>query len=144
MKLQPLALLLSIALPAALGAQVVHTTGTPGRVAGIAPTPPPPPPAGNYRFHRVPMVVSADGKVYADFGRGYEQLVRNCAVPLASFSQPTTAQPVVTQPTPYAQPVPNQQTASQQALGQPSPNGPPANASACWATDERGQPLIGR
>jgi hypothetical protein len=144
MKLQSLAVLLSIALPAVAAAQVVHTTAVPGRVAGIAATPPPPPAAGNYRFHQVPMVVSADGKVYADFGHGYQQLVRNCSVPLSSFSQPATTQPIVTQPTVYAQPAPNQQTASQQALGQPSPNGPTANASACWATDNRGQPLIGR
>jgi hypothetical protein len=91
------------------------------------------------------MIVSSDGRVYANFGRGYEQLVRNCAVPFANFSQPVTTQPVVTQPQLYTPPVPNQQTASQQALNQPSASSTQqTNARACWSTDSRGQPLIGR
>jgi hypothetical protein len=144
MRAHSIGLLLLTALPAAAFAQV-HTTSSPGRVAGIAPPPPTPPAPGSYHFHQVPMVVSSDGRVYADFGRGYEQLVRNCAVPFANFNQPVTTQPVVTQPQPYTPPVPNQQTASQQALNQPSGSSTQqTNARACWSTDNRGQPLIGK
>ncbi len=125
-----------------------HTTAQPGKVAGIAPAPPPTPTAGSYRFRNVPVTVSSDGKVFANFGRGYEQLVRNCAVPLANFTSPPTSQPTVVQPMPYTPPVPNPQTPSQQtaaqASGQTVSSGQVVNSRECWSTDANGQPLIGR
>ncbi|HEY4129814.1 MAG TPA: hypothetical protein VGM50_04325 [Gemmatimonadaceae bacterium] len=145
MRAHLLGLALAAALPAVAIAQA-HTTGSPGRVAGIAPAAPQAPAAGNYRFNNVPMTVSADGRVFANFGRGYEQLVRNCAVPLSSFSQPPTTQPVVVQPSPYTPPVPNPQTPSQAAAARASgaASSQPTNSRECWSTDARGQPLIGR
>jgi hypothetical protein len=136
---------LAAAHPVAAFAQA-HTTGSPGRVAGIAPAAPTPPAAGSYRYRDVPMSVTSDGKVYADFGRGYEQLVRNCAVPLASFSQPGTAQPTAVQPLPYTPAVPNQQTPSQQEATRSSSvsNGQATDTRRCWSVDAHGQPLIGR
>ena len=72
----------------------------------------------------IPVVMLQDGRVFANFGYGYEQVVRTCApsgvVPVvtgyasvprgSTIVQPTPMQPVVTQPAP-AQP-----TASEQML----------------------------
>jgi hypothetical protein len=113
------------------------------------------------RGRRSPTVtVLSDGRVFADFGRGYEQVVSRCGVAATSVGvpaapaatttsgnvQPTVAQPsvvqppvTVSQPVPYTPPVPAQQTASQQ-MAQPQQSSPAA--SSCWATDTRGQIFI--
>ena len=138
-------LMLAAAIPSAAMAQ--HTTGAAGRVAGIAPSVPAAPAAGSYRSNNVPVYVAPDGKVYANFGRGYEHLVRNCSVPYANFNQPVTTQPSVSQPTPYMPPIPNAQGPTQKAAAeaaQPGNAGNPVNSRECWSTDARGQPLIGR
>jgi hypothetical protein len=65
----------------------------------------------------VPAVVTSDGRVFANFGYGFEQVYRSCASAVV-VGQPTVVagNGVVLSPqTPtYTQPVPNQQTASQQ------------------------------
>jgi hypothetical protein len=154
-----------------LGAQAVHrpangraaAAGAGARVAGIAPPPPviiapqfnngvyvPP---GMVLYGNLPIVVMPDGRVYADFGRGYEQVIRSCSsVVTYSVIQPTVpTQPIVTQPVvtqpgvaplPYTPPVPNQQPPSQQMLGQPPQfvSGhamQPLNfgSQSCWTTN---------
>ena len=71
----------------------------------------------NYRgssgYGYVPTMVGQDGNVYANFGYGYERVLRQCTM------QQTVQQPRVQQPTPQAysqpeltQPVPRPQTAS--------------------------------
>lgn len=65
----------------------------------------------------VPAVVTADGRVFANFGYGFEQVYRSCASAVV-VGQPTVVagNGVVLSPQrpTYTQPVPNQQTASQQ------------------------------
>jgi hypothetical protein len=65
----------------------------------------------------VPAVVIGDGRVFANFGYGFEQVFRSCAGAVV-VGQPTVIAGngvVLTPPAPtYTQPVPNQQTASQQ------------------------------
>jgi hypothetical protein len=169
-----LALILGV-LTAPLGAQVVHTRAAvsggavAGNVAGIAPTPQPVylapgslfVPPGMALYGNLPVVVLTDGRVFADFGRGYEQVIRNCAT-IVNYSvfptpvvQPTVVQPTITQPTisqplPYTPTVPNQQTASQQMLPQQG-NGQVlasqstlVNSQACWTGNGAGLVYVAR
>lgn len=65
----------------------------------------------------VPAVVLADGRVFANFGFGYEQVFRSCsgAVVVGQPSVIAGNGHVLTPQVPtYTQPVPNQQTSSQQ------------------------------
>jgi hypothetical protein len=96
----------------------------------------------------------ADGRVFADFGRGFEQIVRSCALPAgygntqvvspSGLQQPVVVQPTVTQPVvpgasrlPYTPPLPAQQTVSQQMAeqGRLIPQESPASQS-CWALSQ--------
>lgn len=127
-------LVATLVLPGALTAQ--HVAGPKGTVAGIAPPPPPAPvpqpqsslfypPPGQFLYGSIPVVVFPDGRVYADFGYGYEQITRNCAA--QQYVQPNTAvQPLPVQPAPGA-PVTTPATSQQQVAG------------PCWTTDARGQ-----
>jgi hypothetical protein len=164
---------------AALAAQ--HTTPTtPPRVAGIAPPPAPAPIVPNgarhdrsgFLFGNVPVIVFPDGRVFANFGQGLEQVVRSCGLPvnyggqvtygnqvipgMSPTTQPVVVQPTVTQPTigatsqplPYTPPVPAQQTASQQMAAQitgtAQQNQPVINTQSCWAMDAGGRVFVGR
>jgi hypothetical protein len=64
----------------------------------------------------VPAIVTNDGRVFANFGFGYEQVFRSCAGGVV-VGQPSVVAGnglVLTPQAPtYTQPVPNQQTASQ-------------------------------
>jgi hypothetical protein len=159
-----------------LAAQVVHTkqpAGGAGTVAAIAPPPRvviapgafrtpgfnPGFPAGMAFFANLAVVVLADGRVFADFGRGFERVVRNCDVQL-NYSellpviQPVVIQPTVTQnpvvvsgpPVPYTPPVPLEQTAYERMLNQQAlaMNSTLVNETSCWAGDVRGQVYIAR
>lgn len=165
-----IALLVSVAVSplVAEAQQPPSTTG--GKVARIAPPPDPAAPA-NARarrhpafFGNLPVVVLSDGRVFADFGRGFEQVVHSCGVPVSfdgqssSLVQPTVVQPTVIQPSaaanplPYAPPVPPQPTASQQMLPQATQQAQLAQASRstlvntqmCWSNDPRGRVFVGR
>jgi hypothetical protein len=184
-KLRLAAALAVVAPLSALSAQTVHTrTGTaagsvapataaaPARIAGIAP----PPPTfiivsgderffnagvnGTVIFANIPAFVLQDGRVFANFGRGIEQVVRPCGGLLnttneglfATNGQPVVSQPSVVQPTPGAsQPlpftpaVPNQPTVSQQMLVQALATGPVlVNSISCWAANRVGQVFVTR
>ena len=158
------------ASPAGVVAQQPASTG--GRIAGIAPAPAPTPPEnararrGPAFFGNIPVVVLSDGRVFADFGRGFEQVVHWCGVPASfdgqtaqSLVQPTVVQPTVvqpsasvTQPLPYTPPVPSQPTASQQMLPQATQQAQLAqatrstlvNTEMCWSNDPRGRVFVGR
>lgn len=161
----------------AVSAQVVHkpapssTGAPPARVAAVAPPPtvvvvpnggaffvPP----GSY-LANVPVVALPDGRVFADFGRGFEQIVRGCgtgtafvtsvlpASPQPAVVQPSVVQPpvVVTQPLPYNPPVPGQQIVSQPLNGLTGAQviagqSMIVNSAACWALNDRGQVFVFR
>jgi hypothetical protein len=138
-----------------------------GRVAGIAPAPvivAPIVAPGRFLTGGVPIIISPDGRVFANFGAGFEQIVTACGssngivvtnAQSGGLVQPTVLQPTVSQPgivvepLPFTPAVPNQQTASQQMLGQSSV---PVQTQqqvvvgnrACWSTDGRGQVFVGR
>jgi len=146
----------------ALAQHTVHTkAAASGRVAGIAPAPVISAP-GPFLTGSVPIIVSPDGRVFANFGGGFEQVVTACGMSngivvtqSAGLVQPTVVQPTVSQPgivagpLPFTPAVPNQQTASQQMLGQAAA---PVQGQqqivvgnrACWSTDGRGQVFVGR
>lgn len=168
-----------VAIVSTLGAQ--HIKATPvapasgARVAGIAP---PPPvivvqpgyvqpgyvqPAMPY-YASIPVIVFPDGRIFANFGYGYEQVVTACGTALGvvvaqnlvdpGLVQPTVVQPTVTQPSintplPYTPPVPAQQTESQRMLGQQAPPQQYGQAvvqggHGCWSMDSRGRVYVGR
>jgi hypothetical protein len=155
--------------PTAANAQYAHVehgkAGASGRVAGIAPAPVVINPAiapGTFFTGSVPVIVSADGRVFADFGRGYEQVVTACGaqqpiivtnVQTSSVAQPTVVQPTVAQPgivagpLPYTPAVPNQQTASQQMITRaaaPAQQQIAVGNGMCWSSNGRGQVFISR
>lgn len=178
------ALAAGVAMTSALGAQ--HVKATPvapasgARVAGIAP---PPPvvvvqpgfvqpgyvqagyvyPATPY-FASIPVVVFPDGRIFANFGYGYEQVVTACGPAPGvvvvqnlvdqGLVQPSVLQPTITQPSigtslPYTPPVPAQQTESQRMLGQQAQSQQYRQAvvqggRGCWSTDSRGQVYVAR
>lgn len=178
MRLSRILILLLVCLGASPGLVVAQQpTSTGGRVAGIAPaptpTPTPPPPADSRArqrpvfFGNVPVVVLADGRVFGDFGHGFEQVVNWCGVP-ANFDggqtaqplvQPTAVQPTVippaggvVQPLPYTPPAPSQPAASQQMVPQATQHAQQVQASRstlvntqmCWSNDPRGRVFVGR
>jgi hypothetical protein len=170
---------LAVLLAAPLGAQVVHTRaasgaaagsggGSAGNIAAVAPAPQPVylapgnlfVPPGMALYGNLPVVVLTDGRVFADFGRGYEQVIRSCAsvvnysafpnpVVQPSVVQPTVVQPTITQPLPYNPTLPNQQTASQQMLQQQSnaqlaSQSTLVNSQACWTGNGAGLVYVAR
>lgn len=168
--MRSLAMLTGLMLvPCALSAQRTGVAAA-GRVAGIAApvvraerivAPPP----GSFLIGGVPVVVLSDGRMFADFGYGYEPITRGCgggalfvqsaAIPV----QPAVVQPTVAQPSagvserlPYTPPVPAQQTASQQMLSQQGSSSVSALATrtgfganaACLGIDAGGQYVVAR
>ena len=139
------------------------------RIAAIAP--PPAPQTRPFYPHRyyghggfrsdLPILLMADGRVFADFGRGFEQIVRSCALPTvysspqvvssSGLQQPVVVQPTVTQPAapgierlPYTPPVPNQQTPSQQMAVQGGFPQQSLASQSCWAMAQNGRIVIGQ
>jgi hypothetical protein len=157
--------------PSAARAQHAHVehgkAGASGRVAGVAPAPVVVKPVvfpGTFLSGNLPVIVSPDGRVFADFGRGFEQIVTACGAqqPIVvtnglttGVSQPTVVQPTVAQPgivvgpLPYTPAVPNQQTASQQMIASAAAPAQQQQQLAvgngmCWSSNGRGQVFIGR
>jgi hypothetical protein len=159
--------------PSAAYAQTAHGShgqaGATARVAGIAPAPVIVNPGiapGQFFTANLPVIVSPDGRVFANFGRGFEQIVTACGasqgivvtnVQTTGVVQPTVVQPTVTQPgmvagpLPYTPAVPNQQTASQQMIArstvpvqQQQQQQVVVGNGMCWTSNGRGQVFIGR
>jgi hypothetical protein len=159
---------LACALVASPSRASAQTSGSAPRIAGIAPAPAPTTPPGRADGHRgpvffgrVPVVILNDGRVFADFGRGFEQVVRPCGVPVnfgaesaPVVQQPGVVQPAVTQPAigssqvqPYTPPVPNQMTGSQQMLQAQqlqASKSTVVNSQMCWSNDAHGRVFVGR
>jgi len=147
--------------PVAAYAQHTRATAT-GRIAGIAP-----PPVvvvvnqvfvpGTFLTSAVPIIVSPDGRVFANFGSGFEQVVSACGALTGNgvangistgLVQPGVIQPSAIQPAiapsalPFTPAIPNPQmfgapplqTQQQVIVGN----------RACWSTDGRGQVFVGR
>lgn len=156
-----------VIVPVAAHAQLTKPA-TSGRIAGIARGPvivnPPFGPGRfiNARFFNggffsgfVPVIVAPDGRVFANFGAGFEQVVTECGVSagivatsvLPSVIQPTVIQPSVVQPgispgvLPFTPPVPIPEAASQQMLQAQQQVG--VVNRACWSTDGHGQVFVG-
>lgn len=97
----------------------------------------------------VPAIVTADGRVFANFGFGYEPVYRSCAGAVV-VGQPSVigGNGVVLTPqaATYTQPVPNQQTSSQQMatiqLGQGSVVAPAY--STCFSRHSSGGVIVYR
>jgi hypothetical protein len=158
--------------PAASATPANGSTGaTAQRIAAIAP----PPtvivvpnngvffaPSGAF-LANIPVIALPDGRVFADFGRGFEQIVRGCGSGTAFVTsvlpapaqpaviQPAVVQPpvVVTQPVPYNPPIAGQQIVSQPLNGMTGAQviagqSTIINPGACWALSERGQVFVFR
>jgi hypothetical protein len=138
-----------------------------GRIAVIASPPTVTPvnspssfgPQGSLWFANIPILVFADGRVFADFGYGYEHVARSCALSTSYVLtngiplQPTVVQPTVVQPSvptstltmPATQP-PVTPTVTQPMTApsiQPA-QGVSLNSQACWAVDNTGRVFVGR
>ena len=133
-----------VALPALAEAQDRRVVNPPTRKAIIAPAPAQAPAPGQPgvdpnrpRLWSVPILTLPDGRVYADFGYGFEQVVSSCAASLAVQPSPapsaTPTQPVVTQPAP-AQATTSEQMLNTRPANSASVTNTPA-ASSCWSTE---------
>lgn len=100
----------------------------------------------------VPAIITADGRIFANFGGGYEPVYRSCYNHAVVVGQPAVvgANGVVlspAQPQTYTQPVPNQQTASQQLLPSNQQNRVVVSSAAqasCYSRDPYGRVLVYR
>ena len=168
--------IVSVSIFVVVSAHVAVAQGQKPRLAGIAPAPRPTQPAPDASANGLPVVystpvlVTADGRIFANFGYGYEQVVRSCGnhqsvtgpsgyqpstVPsqtagaASSESTPPTYQPSTFGPA-NTQPAPAQPTASERML--PQGYAPPntgasqqrAGSTACYTTDPRGHIIVFR
>lgn len=105
--------------------------------------------------NRIPTIVTNDGRVFANFGNGYEQVARACAAQYAQpanpsgsgvYSTPTYSLPNygAQQPMPYTPPVPAMPTESQKMIQeqQAQANATQAAQIACWTTDAQGSVFV--
>jgi hypothetical protein len=115
-------------------------------------------------FANVPAFVLPDGRVFANFGNGIQQVIQPCLNVLTGTAlntsgnlfvnnaQPVVEQPVVIQPSagasqplPFTPNVPNQLTISQQMLVQALVTGPiVVNTASCFAANRVGQVFVTR
>ncbi|HEU4989261.1 MAG TPA: hypothetical protein VFT41_05730 [Gemmatimonadaceae bacterium] len=117
------------------------------------------------RYSYLPAMILGGGQVYANFGYGYERVLRECAMapalPSYGAQQVTPAQPTppaYSQPE-YTQPVPRAQTSSQAMIAQSQGNaagvptvspvmhaGMPTQMAdnACWTKAANGRVVVRR
>lgn len=100
------------------------------------------------QFTLVPAVLMSDGSIFANFGFGYEPVVRSCnaVVVVRGPVQRIGSNGVVlgqSNALPYTQPVPNQMTASQQMIANGHRLSGPAQTS-CFARDGAGRIFVYR
>jgi hypothetical protein len=157
-----------VAAPVAVHAQY-RKPATSARIAGIAPAPVIVSPLGgparffNAKFFNggfftgfVPTIVSPEGRVFANFGAGFEEVVTTCGASTGVYAmsvlpdviQPTVIQPSVIQPQivggllPFSPPVPIPESATQQMLQ--AQQQVAVGNRVCWTTDGHGQMFVGR
>lgn len=104
----------------------------------------------SYANLNVPVMVGTDGRVYADFGNGYEQVQRECPVQAMALGGGYAAQPAppaYTQPE-ITQPVPRAQTSSQAMVAQSGGSAGvvamPQGSTACWGRSLQGSVFVRR
>jgi len=93
----------------------------------------------------VPAVVMSDGSILADFGFGLELVRRACAGAVGSLGGRIIGAngQALSQPAPSLQPVPSQQTASQQLLPSASQRQPSRAAlGSCFTRDASGRAFV--
>ena len=98
------------------------------------------------QFILVPALLLSDGSIFANFGFGYEPVLRSCsAVVVTGQVQRVGANgvPLQTNALPYTQPVPNQMTASQQMIANGHRLSGPAQLS-CFTHDAAGRVFVYR
>lgn len=99
------------------------------------------------QFTLVPAILMSDGSIFANFGFGYEPVIRSCnAVVVTGQVQRIGANGVVlaqSSALPYTQPVPNQMTASQQMIAHGHRLSAPAQLS-CFTRDAAGRVFVYR
>lgn len=114
-------------------------------------------PSQPVQFSLVPTVVMSDGRVYSNYGNGYQQVVAcgPAAVgPYAAYGGAVYGSPTVvhqggsiqpmSNPPIMTQPVPNQQTRSQQMVGVNSPYGNQVAQPACGQNVNRAPVPVAR
>ncbi len=164
----------TVVTPAPVVTAPVVGAPAPARIAGIAPVATlvvvsgdeaffTPLPNNAVIFANIPAFVVPDGRVFANFGNGIQQVIRPCGNVFGntlntsgdlfvSNAQPIVSQPVViqpaaaaSQPLPFTPNVPNQQTISQQMLVQALATGPVVvNTFSCFAANRVGQVFVTR
>lgn len=154
--------------PAAARPVVAAVAAAPAPVVVIAPNQSLYFPSGTPVYFNLPLIVAPDGRVFADFGRGWEQVIRNCsAVMTSSYTtvvQPAVSQPTVVQPQPavttqqpvvYTPPTVPGQTITSQVMLSPAAQQtiaaqqvlavqPYTSGQACWGTAWNGQLFVAR
>jgi hypothetical protein len=99
------------------------------------------------QFTLVPAILMSDGSIFANFGFGYEPVIRSCsAVVVTGSPQVIGSGGVKLGPSnamPYTQPVPNQMTASQQMIANGTRISAPAQLS-CFTRDAAGRVFVYR
>lgn len=99
------------------------------------------------QFTLIPAVLMSDGSIFANFGFGYEPVVRTCsAVVVGGQPQRIGAGGVSLSQSnamPYTPPVPNQSTASQQMIANGQRLSGPAQL-ACFTRDAAGRVFVYR
>jgi hypothetical protein len=161
----PAALMLALAAVAPVGAQSGGKFSLPNQAVrqGVEVRPPQTvvvaDPYGYYRnpsypmqpvpvqFTLVPAILMSDGSIFANFGFGYEPVIRSCnAVVVTGQVQRIGANGVVltqSNALPYTQPVPNPITASQQMIASGHRLSGPAQLS-CFTRDAAGRVFVYR
>ena len=99
------------------------------------------------QFALVPAVLMSDGSIFANFGYGYEPVIRSCSAVVVSGQTQRIAAGGVTlsqqNAMAYTPPVPNQTTASQQMIANGTRVSGPAQL-ACFTRDAAGRVFVYR
>ena len=99
------------------------------------------------QYTLIPAVLMSDGSIFANFGFGYEPVVRSCSAVVVGGQPQRIAAGGVTlsqsNAMPYTPPVPNQTTASQQMITNGQRLSGPAQL-ACFTRDAAGRVFVYR
>jgi hypothetical protein len=103
-------------------------------------------PAQPVQFTLIPAVLMSDGSIFANFGHGYEPVLRSCSnvVVVGGPIQKVGAGGIPlgqANAMPYTQPVPNQMTAAQQMMANGHQLSGPAQLS-CFNRDAAGRVFV--
>lgn len=104
-------------------------------------------PAQPVQFTLVPAILMSDGSIFANFGYGYEPVIRSCSAVVVTGQTQRIAAGGVTlsqqNAMPYTPAVPNQVTASQQMIANGTRVSGPAQLS-CFTRDAAGRVFVYR